>query len=153
MKKIVFLVLFLFGWLYSQGPVKEPENVFDLLIHTWQYQSNPEYETWTKSETGYQGKVYSVMGADTTWSESCKIFKQKKNYFLEVDLLFGGITTPTLYKLDRLTSRSMLFKSDQSVFPQSIEYEWLENNYLRVTQTGLVDGKERSLKFLYTKFQ
>lgn len=139
--------------LSAQISIKKPETVFDQLLGTWQFGTNPEFETWTKSKNEYHGKVYSVINGDTTTSEECRIYKLKGKYYFEQKVVLGKISSNSTYSLVAMDQKFMEFENKELVFPQKIGYEWLPNDILAVVQEGLVQGKTEFLNFSYNKLK
>ena len=137
--------------LSAQVNVKKPELVFDQLLGTWQFGTNPEFETWTKSKNTYYGKIFSVTNGDTTISEECRIYKLKGKYYFEQKVVISTISNVSTYQLMALDQKLMEFENKNLSFPQKIGYEWIPNDLLVVVQEGLVQGKTEFLKFSYKK--
>ena len=152
MKRMWCALVFLPICMYGQVNVKTPSEVFDLLVNNWQYNTNPEFERWTKTGKEYRSTIYSVMNGDTTISEACRIFKEKNTWYFEQKIMLSTGFEPVRYELTAMESRMMRFENKTVVFPQAITYEFLENNYLRVSQSGLVRDKTETLQFLYRKY-
>jgi hypothetical protein len=152
--KRILLLLFLSPFLLNaQIVVKKPEVVFDQLIGTWQFGTNMEFESWTKTKHIYQATIYSVVNGDTTVSEKCRILKQKGSYYLEQQVVLNKISSVAKYKLTALDQKLMVFENRTLVFPQKIGYEWLPNGLLSVVQEGTIQGKLEFIDFSYKKVE
>lgn len=151
MKRILLLLLLSPVYISAQITIKKPELVFDQLLGTWQFGTNSEFETWSKSKNGYYGKIYSITNSDTTTSEECRIYKSKGKYYFEQKVVISNISNMSTYQLIALDQNLMEFENQELTFPQKIGYEWLSKNLLVVVQEGLVQGKIEFLKFSYNK--
>ena len=153
MKKILISSLFSLGILSAQINIKKPETVFDLLIWTWQFGSNSEFESWTKKNHIYYSNIYSVTNGDTSISEKCRIYKEHGKYYFEQKIVISDLSVVSKYKLTALDQKLMVFENRVLEFPQKIGYEWLTDGLLSVVQEGMIQGKLEFFDFSYKKVQ
>ncbi len=153
MKKYFLLFFFFSVQLQAQVSLKKPEGAFDLLVGTWQYSTNPEFESWSKKGNIYLADVYSTAKGDTTISEKIKVFKEKNKYYYELQVVLQKNLPTTRYELIKAENRLFTFENKKQVFPQTITYEFLENNALRVSQGGTISGQYKSIAFVYRKLK
>lgn len=150
---MLVILLFSQSLLFAQINIKKPETVFDLLLGTWQFGSNPEFESWIKKGHTYYANVFSITNGDTTTSEICRVFKERGKYYFEQKIVINGLAVVSKYKLTALDERLMVFENRELVFPQKIGYEWLPDGLLSVVQEGLIQGKLEFFDFSYKKVQ
>lgn len=153
MKKILIILLFSLSFLSAQINIKKPEIVFDLLIGTWQFGSNLEFESWTKKNHIYYANVYSITNGDTTISEKYRIFKEKGKYYFEQKIVISNLSVSSKYKLTALDEKLMVFENRALEFPQKIGYEWLADGLLSVVQEGMIQGKLEFFDFSYKRIE
>lgn len=153
MIKVYFSILIGFMSLHlsAQVSLKHPEKVFDFLVGTWQYGTNPEFETWAKVGNRYTAEIYSLANVDTIRSQQLTIMKENKNYILEQRVILQPNLPRIQYQLTEASSEKFVFENKKESFPQTIIYEF-SGNSLKISQGGKINGKPQSISFIYIRY-
>ena len=122
---------------------QEPKtNEFVALQNTWHgaYGNGTFTETWKViDENTLEGWAYYVVKADTVLNEYLQIRKTGAHWGYLASI--NG-SPPTLFNLKESHSNNWTFTNSEHDFPQVVYYEISPEGQLRVTVSGVMNGKE-----------
>jgi hypothetical protein len=156
MRSSIFALFLLPYFLFAQEIELTKVSLSDLewMLGNWQKLSSGTitYETWTKLDDtyfeGYNERV-SRKSKKVLFTETLKLVKiGNEIYYIA---LVKENDNPISFKLTELDSAKAVFENPDHDFPQSIQYELLENGNLKATVGGIENKKKRSFELVFKK--
>lgn len=117
----------------------------------WKIDNADYFEEWEKNEKIYLGLNFSTEGYDTIIQETIKIFHEAGQVFYEPTVFDQNDGNPIKFELIMADSMTLTFENKSHDFPQQISYSFLSKNKMKAKISGIVDGKEKTISFNYTK--
>jgi hypothetical protein len=158
MRAAVYLS-FVIGIITVCAGCKSSNPEFELLNQiegTWEmkFDQSVVYEEWTKlNDTLFSGRSYEVSGGDTTITETLQILDNSNGIFYIPTVTNQNDGLPVSFKLTSREGTRFTFENPQHDFPTSIVYDFLSENKLNASVSGIIGGSMRSLDFEYTRIK
>lgn len=110
------------------------------------------YENWTKANnTRLSGKSYFVKETDTTFLEEVNL-RKVGNSVVYVPLVAGQSNgKAVVFTLISSKENNFIFENKLHDFPQRVQYRLVNSDSMVARIEGLVDGKEKSTEFYYSR--
>ena len=155
MKKFHFLL----ALILICASCKKTEKINKLKVASWlicHWENNMEQgklsETWeAANDSTYNGTSYFIKEKDTLHHEVI-LLTQKGNEVYYIPTVQGqNSDQPVTFKLERSTSKQMIFINRQHDFPQKIVYRKVMPDSLIAEISGMENGKPKSERYAMTK--
>lgn len=128
----------------------------DWFIGRWENNSKEGNmsEIWTKeNDSTFHGESYFVIGKDTVFAESVKLFQKNNQLIYEVSVKNQNDEKPVEFAMTSSSEKQLVFENPKHDFPNKITYNNRGNDSLVAEISGLKDGKAKSELFAMKKVQ
>lgn len=126
------------------------------LIGRWENNSKEGNlsEIWiAENDSTFDGKSYFVIGKDTVFAESVKLFQKDKELTYEVSVKNQNDEKPVAFAMTSSSDTQLVFENPKHDFPNKITYNKFPNDSLVAEISGVKDGKAKSEQFAMKKVQ
>lgn len=109
-------------------------------------------ETWQKeNDSTFQGASYFVIGKDTVFAESVKLWQKGNQLIYEVTVPGQNGSRPVEFAMTSSNGKQIVFENPQHDFPNKITYTKVANDSLVAEISGNKNGKPSSETFRMKK--
>lgn len=124
------------------------------LIGSWQNVSENEVSTeiWEKkNDSLFTAKSFVIVKNDTVFSESIRIEQRGNSLFYIPTVKEQNQGQAVEFLLVRYNEGQLAFENLKHDFPQKITYNKITNDSILAEISGMVDGKNKTVQFPFTR--
>lgn len=111
-------------------------------------------EIWTKeNDSTFHGESYFVIGKDTVFGESVKLWQKENQLIYEVSVRNQNNEKPVEFALTSSSDKQLIFENPKHDYPNKITYNQITKDSIVAEISGMKDGKTKSEQFAMKKVQ
>jgi Domain of unknown function (DUF6265) len=145
--------------LRDDAPQTSIQNYSDIkkagwLIGSWQNVSENEIsaEIWEKkNDSTFSAKSYVIVKNDTVFSESIRIEQRGNSLFYIPTVKEQNQGHAVEFVLVSSNEDQLVFENLKHDFPQKISYNKITNDSILAEISGIVEGKNKTVRFPFTR--
>ena len=157
MRQFGYLISIIIAIILTSCKRSNPD--FELLSEiegTWEmkFDESAVLEKWIKvNDTLYSGQSFEVSNGDTIVTETLQLLCNEDGIFYIPTVKDQNEGNPVSFKMTNRQNSRFVFENPNHNFPTSIVYEFLSDNRLNASVSGIIGGETRSLDFEYVKVE
>ncbi len=127
------------------------ETLLEQFVGSWINEDANYREIWIKKDETFYSNSFLIEGKDIIPQENARIVMENGVLHYKISIPGHQEEKEITFVLSKKTDKLIVFKNESNSFPQYISYEVLDNNRLKSSLSGSIQGENKIETFLFTK--